>query len=823
MSKQEYLIEGMTCASCVAHVEKSIKEIPGVKSVNVNLMTEKASVEFEETVLDDEVISAVEAGGYHASLEPTLKTLDLNIDGMTCASCVASIEKGVNKLAGVDGISINLIQNQAHLTYDPQVVKSQDIMDAIKDVGYEAKRIEKNFEAEDSDALRRQKKEKSLMLISLGFAAIILYVAMGPMLFPNIWLPDFLKADLNPVSYTIFQIVVTMPVVYIYRDIFVRGLKAFVRKAPNMDSLVAIGTLSAIAYSLYGTIRIFQGDASFAHHLYFESATVILALIGLGKYMEEVSKQKTTTAIRSLLNLKPKTAKLLKDDQEFDVDVDEIVIGDYLVVRPGESIPMDGIVVEGQSAIDESMLTGESLPVDKNIDDEVVMGTLNMSGKLIIKATVDNDNTKLSQIVKLVEDAQNDKAPIAKIADKVAAVFVPAVMVIAVLSGVIWFLVTKDIEFSLTIFVTIMVIACPCALGLATPTAIMVGTGVGAKQGIFMKSAEALEQLAHVDTVVFDKTGTLTHGKPVVTDVITYDFKEEAFLNLVGSIEDGSIHPLASAIVEHVKELNLELSKVEEFENILGRGVQGKIDDEYVYIGNEAFMQEQKITVGNDVINDVERLSHEGKTAMITGYKGKTIGIIAVADTVKEEARATIDGLHKLGIEVVMLTGDNQITAEAIANSLNIDTVIAQVLPDEKAEHLKKFQDKGHQVVMVGDGINDAVALVQADVGIAIGSGTDVAVDSAKVVLMKDNLEVILDAIRLSKATIRNIKQNLFWAFAYNVIGIPFAAGLFYALFNGPLLNPMIAGAAMAFSSVSVVVNALRLKRFKFKLSTEAV
>ncbi|HLV49347.1 MAG TPA: copper-translocating P-type ATPase, partial [Erysipelothrix sp.] len=489
-----------------------------------------------------------------------------------------------------------------------------------------------------------------------------------------------------------------------------------------------------------------------------------------------------------------------------------------LVVRPGEQIPMDGVIVEGQSTLDESMLTGESLPVDKSVEDSVIMGTHNINGRLLVKANVDNKNTKLAQIVKMVEDAQSEKAPIAKIADKVSAIFVPIVIVIAIVAGLGWFIATRDIEFSLTIFVTILVIACPCALGLATPTAIMVGTGVGATNGIFMKSAEALETLAHVDVVVFDKTGTLTHGKPKVTDIFSYTMNDDEFLKLVGSLEYASEHPLAQAIVEKAQEKQLPLLSVKNFKAILGRGIQGEVDGLLYFVGNEALMLEKQIVLSEAVKTDIERLSKQGKTAMLVGHNDQVLGMIAVADTVKPEAQSVVDGLHDLGIEVVMLTGDHHNTAQAIADSLGIDRVIAEVLPDEKANNIKDIQNTGKKVVMVGDGINDAVALVQSDVGVAIGTGTDVAVDSAKVVLMKDHLGVLLEAIRLSKATIRNIKQNLFWAFAYNVIGIPFAAGLFYALFNGPLLNPMIAGGAMALSSVSVVLNALRLQQFKFRM-----
>lgn len=823
MKQETFNIEGMTCASCVAHIEKAIGSVEGVKSVSVNLMSERASVEMEDIVSDASIIEAVSESGYLAKMQDSMKTLDLEIEGMTCASCSASIEKGISKLKGIEGISVNLLNEKAHLEYDPQVIKSQDIIDEISNIGYGAKRISEDTKKDDAKVLAEQRKEKIELSFSLILGAIILYLAMGPMIFKGIYIPKIIDADLNPMNFAIVQLLLTLPVAYIYRHIYIRGFKALFKKVPNMDSLVAVGTTSAILYSFYGMYRIYLGDASFAHSLYFESATVILALIGLGKYMEEISKRKTTSAITALLNLKPSTATLLKDGVEVQIDVDEIVVRDVLVVRPGESIPMDGKIIEGNSSLDEAMLTGESLPVDKSQGDDVIMGTLNINGRLLVEATVDNKNTKLSQIVKLVEDAQNEKAPIAKIADQVSAVFVPVVMVLSVVAGLGWYLVTKDIEFSLTIFVTILVIACPCALGLATPTAIMVGTGVGAASGIFMKSAEALETLSHVDVVIFDKTGTLTHGKPVVTDIVAYGIDENTLLQTAGSIENYSEHPLAKAIVNKAVEENYELKNVDNFTAILGRGIEGLYDNKQVFVGNEALMGDESITIDPQVTKDLNKLANDGKTAMIVAIDKVIVGLIAVADTVKKEAYDVVEKLHSMDVKVVMLTGDHKITAQAIARKLNIDDVVAEVLPDEKADHVKYYQEQGLKVVMVGDGINDAVALVQSDVGVAIGTGTDVAVDSAKVVLMKEDLSVLIDAIKLSKATIRNIKQNLFWAFAYNVVGIPFAAGLFYALFNGPLLNPMIAGAAMAFSSVSVLLNALRLRRIKFKMGAEAI
>lgn len=811
-TKQVFDIEGMTCASCVAHVEKSLKDLDGVSNVSVNLMTHTASLHMEDNITNEQIIKAVEDTGYKAHLKQDLKTLKLDVEGMTCASCTASIEHALSHVEGVEQVHVNLMSETVQLSYNPQMIKSQDIIKSIEEVGYKAFRsVEKNIDLDK----KVDNKDTIKLVMSLVLAAVILYIAMGPMLFSQLPMPSFLS---NPMSFALVQVLITIPVVIIYKDIFIRGFRTLIKKRPNMDSLVALGTTSAILYSFYGIYRIYLGDVSFAHHLYFESATVILALIGLGKYMEEVSKRKTTSAIHALLNLKPKTATLIKNGVETEVDVDEIVIGDVLVVRPGESIPMDGLILEGSSSLDEAMLTGESLPVDKTVDDEVIMGTLNINGRLLIKATVDNENTKLSQIVRMVEDAQTEKAPIAKIADTVALYFVPVVMFIALVSGIVWYLVTQDIEFSLTIFVTVLVIACPCALGLATPTAIMVGTGVGAASGIFMKSAEALETLSHTDIVVFDKTGTLTHGKPVVTDIINYSIEDHNLLKMVASLENYSEHPLARAIVNHALDLGIELEDVESFKAILGRGVLAYYRDDFVLVGNEHLMHDEMIEIKEAVLSDIQSLAQEGKTAMIVAVEDEIVGLIAVADSVKDEAKAVVDALHEMHIEVAMLTGDHADTAKSIANSLGIDRVIAEVLPDEKANHIQALQADGKHVVMVGDGINDAVALVQANVGVAIGTGTDVAVDSAKVVLMKEDLNILIEAIRLSKATITNIKQNLFWAFAYNVIGIPFAAGLFYALFNGPLLNPMIAGAAMAFSSVSVVLNALRLRRFKFRI-----
>ena len=815
MSEKTYNIEGMTCSSCQVHVEKAIAGVEGVKRVDVNLMTNQARVEGD---VDSELIEkAVSDSGYKVVYpEETLKTVHLKIQDMTCSSCVANIEGALSTLDGVEKSVVNLMSEKAIVTYDADKIKLVDIIKVIESQGYVAMREEDVVDLSDSEQDRVHKKEKTNLIVSLVFAAVILYVTMGQMFVYKLPLPAIVNPDVYPMNYAILQIILTIPVVYIYRSFYTNGFRTLFKGNPNMDSLVAIGTGAAIVYSIYGVYRIAMGDVMFAHHLYFESASVILALIGLGKYMESISKSKTTSAIKSLLNLKPDKAILLRDGIEIEIDSDEISIGDLLVVKPGSSIPMDGIVVEGGSSVDESMLTGESLPIDKMVDDEVVMGTMNINGRLIVRALVDNNNTKLSKIIELVENAQNEKAPIAKMVDKVAGVFVPIVIVIAIVSGLLWFAFTKDVELSLTIFVTILVIACPCALGLATPTAIMVGTGVGAQNGIFIKSAESLEVASHIDTVVFDKTGTLTHGKPVVTNIIS-DLGELEFLGIVGSIEKMSEHPLAQAIYNEAVARDAVMDDVLEFNNLVGRGVTGIYQEKTLRVGNEKMMNEHNISF-DAYAESIVSLAKEGKTAMIAALDSEVIGLVAVADTIKDEAVATVSSLLSMGIDVIMMTGDHKDTAAAIAKQIGIEHVFAEVLPDEKASYIEKLQQEDKKVMMVGDGINDAIALVQSDVGIAVGTGTDVAIESAKVVLMKDNIKDVVNALSLSKATMRNIKQNLFWAFAYNIIGIPFAAGVFKVLFNGPLLDPMIAGAAMALSSVSVVTNALRLRKFKAPL-----
>lgn len=617
----------------------------------------------------------------------------------------------------------------------------------------------------------------------------------------------------NPLNFGLIQLVLTLPVVFTGYKFYQVGIKNLVQLSPNMDSLVAIGTLTAFLYSLFGIYQISQGDAHYAMHLYFESAAVILTLITLGKYLEAVSKGKTSQAIKALMGLAPKTATVERKGVELEVPIEEVMVGDLVLVKPGEKLPVDGEVVEGMTAIDESMLTGESIPVEKTVGSQVIGASLNKTGFIKYKATRVGRDTALSQIVKLVEDAQGSKAPIAKMADIISAYFVPIVMGLAVISSLLWKVSGESDVFALSIFISVLVIACPCALGLATPTAIMVGTGKGAEYGVLIKGGEALEMTHRLQTIVFDKTGTITEGKPKVTDVLALSLSEEQLLSYAASAEKASEHPLGEAIVREAQDRGYALCELESFHAMIGRGIEGVILGQKLLIGNLKLMVEHQIDVSS-LQEKTDELAYEGKTPMYMAIDGELAGVIAVADTVKESSKKAIETLHQMGIQVAMITGDNQKTADAIARQVGIDLVLAEVLPADKANEVKKLQQSGRKVGMVGDGINDAPALAQADIGIAIGSGTDVAIESADIVLMKSDLMDVSTAIRLSKATILNIKENLFWAFAYNVLGIPVAMGVLH-LFGGPLLNPMIAAAAMSLSSVSVLLNALRLRKFK--------
>ena len=738
------------------------------------------------------------------------------IEGMSCASCAMTIENAVSKIPGVDKASVNLATEIMTVEANDSVTP-EDIAKVVDGVGYGARPRGKSVEEELEE--KNEKKEAHLremkrnLTISAIFAVPLLFIAMADMV--GIPMPAFLSPMQSPVSYALIQLALSLPIIWIGRRFFVDGFKALSKGHPNMDSLVALGTSAAFLYSLYGTYHVLEGHAHFAMNLYYESAGVILTLITLGKYFEAVSKGKTSMAIQTLVGLAPKMATVLRDGQEVEVPVEEVQVGDLIRVKPGEKVPVDGVVTEGNSTVDESMLTGESIPVSKSVGDEVIGASLNKTGSFILKATKIGKDTALSQIIQLVEQAQGSKAPIAKLADKVSGVFVPIVIVLALVSGLAWyFLGQESWVFALTITISVLVIACPCALGLATPTAIMVGTGKGAENGILLKSGEALEEANHVNMVVFDKTGTITNGTPVVTDVVTADSTDaDALVRLAASLEVASEHPLGEAIVAKAKEQETAFDEVTNFEAIPGFGIKGHVGETLVFLGNEKWMRENGLA--NEAMNEkANRFAEQGKTPLYIGYNDAVQGLIVVADTVKESSARAIQTLHEMGIQVAMMTGDHERTAQAIAAEVGIDRVFSEVLPQDKANYVSKLQEEGYIVAMVGDGINDAPALAQAQVGIAIGTGTDVAIESADAVLMKSDLMDVPAMLKLSRATIRNIKENLFWAFAYNIIGIPFAMGVLH-LFGGPLLNPMIAGAAMSFSSVSVVLNALRLKRWK--------
>ena len=738
------------------------------------------------------------------------------IEGMSCASCAMTIENAVSKIPGVDKASVNLATEIMTVEANDSVTP-EDIAKVVDGVGYSARPRGKSVEEELEE--KNEKKEAHLremkrnLTISAIFTVPLLFIAMADMV--GIPMPAFLSPMQSPVSYALIQLALVLPIIWLGRRFFVDGFKALSKGHPNMDSLVALGTSAAFLYSLYGTYHVLEGHAHFAMNLYYESAGVILTLITLGKYFEDVSKGKTSMAIQTLVGLAPKMATVLRDGQEVEVPVEEVQVGDLIRVKPGEKVPVDGVVTEGNSTVDESMLTGESIPVSKSIGDEVIGASLNKTGSFILKATKIGKDTALSQIIQLVEQAQGSKAPIAKLADKVSGVFVPIVIVLALVSGLAWyFLGQESWVFALTITISVLVIACPCALGLATPTAIMVGTGKGAENGILLKSGEALEEANHVNMVVFDKTGTITNGTPVVTDVVTADNADaDALIRLAASLEVASEHPLGEAIVAKAKEQGATFDEVTNFEAIPGFGIKGHVGETLVFLGNEKWMRENGLA--NEAMNEkANHFAEQGKTPLYIGYNDAVQGLIVVADTVKESSARAIQTLHEMGIQVAMMTGDHERTAQAIAAEVGIDRVFSEVLPQDKANYVSKLQEEGYIVAMVGDGINDAPALAQAQVGIAIGTGTDVAIESADAVLMKSDLMDVPAMLKLSRATIRNIKENLFWAFAYNVIGIPFAMGVLH-LFGGPLLNPMIAGAAMSFSSVSVVLNALRLKRWK--------
>ena len=819
MENKSYDIEGMSCASCSQAVEKAAAKVAGVKEATVNLATEKLTVAVDGSHFSEEILkNAVDAAGYVLVANKKEKTF--LIEGMSCASCSQTVEKVTRAVAGVSDASVNLATEKMVVSYDPTVLHAGDIEKVVAEAGYKA--IEENATIEESDQ-NQAKKEKHIknmwrrFWLSAVFTVPLLYLAMGHML--GLPLPMSLHPTMYPVTFALTQLLLAIPVMVLGTKFFTVGFKSLFKGHPNMDSLVALGTSAAFLYSLYGTFAAIGGNNELVMNLYYESAAVILTLITLGKYFEAVSKGKTSEAIKKLMGLAPKTARVIRDGNEQEIKLDAVMVGDILVVRPGEKMAVDGTVPEGLTSVDESMLTGESMPVEKKAGDAIIGGSINKNGTIQYRAEKVGKDTALAQIIKLVEDAQGSKAPIAKLADTISGYFVPIVIVLAVLAGLAWyFLGQESWIFALTITISVLVIACPCALGLATPTAIMVGTGKGAENGVLIKSGTALEVTHKIQTIVFDKTGTITEGKPKVTDVLVREgLDPDELLLLAASAEKGSEHPLGEAIVRDAEEKELSLLKPSAFNALPGFGIAVTIDGKELLLGNEKLMLKNAIGLGS-FADTSHTLAEQGKTPMYIAMDGELAGIIAVADTVKASSAAAIKKLRGMGIEIAMITGDNKRTAQAIANQVGIDRVLSEVLPEDKAEEVKKLQQGGRKVAMVGDGVNDAPALAQADIGIAIGSGTDVAIESADIVLMKSDLMAVATAVELSKATIKNIKENLFWAFAYNVLGIPVAMGILH-VFGGPLLNPMIAGAAMSFSSVSVVLNALRLKGFKPSVS----
>ncbi|MDR3342042.1 MAG: heavy metal translocating P-type ATPase [Treponema sp.] len=818
MESQVLSIRGMTCAACAQRIERSVKKLEGIETATVNLASEKLFVEYDGGTLPLATIKeTVVKIGYEVVEQSNNSTVTIPIGGMTCAACAQRVEKAIRKMEGIEIVSVNLATEKATVTYHPQKVRVSAIKETIEKAGYQALDISKT-NAADEDRARKQQEIRTLwtkFIVSAVFSLPLLYIAMVPMItWVRLPFPGGLDPMNYPLIYALVELLLVIPVIIVGHKFYTIGFKALIQRSPNMDSLIAIGTTSAVIYSTYNVWQIAQGVFGAVESLYFETAGVIITLILLGKSLEAVSKGRTSEAIKKLMGLTPKTALVIEEGVEKEIPIDEVEIGDIIVVKPGAKIPVDGTVIQGNTAIDESMLTGESMPVDKKVDDPVYAATLNTNGVIQFKATKIGSDTALARIIKLVEDAQGSKAPIAKLADIVAGYFVPIVCVIAVIAGIAWYIGTGNTEFALTIFISVLVIACPCALGLATPTAIMVGTGKGAENGILIKGGEALETAHKINTIVFDKTGTITEGKPKVTDVITIDGRADDYLlSITASAEKGSEHPLGQAIVVGAQEKGIELLPVEGFEAITGRGINAVIKGMQILAGNRKLMDERGISLEKlEAASD--KLAAEGKTPMYVAINDELAGIIAVADVVKPSSKAAIERLHTMGIKVAMITGDNKKTAAAIASQVGIDRVLSEVLPQDKSNEVKKLQAEGRKVAMVGDGINDAPALAQADIGIAIGSGTDVAMESADIVLMRSDLMDVPTAINLSKRTIRNIKQNLFWAFGYNTVGIPIAAGVLH-LFGGPLLNPIFAAAAMSLSSVSVLSNALRLKRFK--------
>jgi Cu+-exporting ATPase len=757
------------------------------------------------------------------------KETRFNVTGMTCAACSAAVERNVKQLQGVEDVTVNLLTGSMRVKYDPEQVVDEDIVKAVTEAGYGASvrtRTQDTVGQASSTALSQDLVEEQIqamkqrLVYSLLFMAPLMYVSMGPMI--NLPLPSFLSGIENSVSYAFTQFLLVLPVVYVNRKFFTVGFGALLRRKPNMDSLVAVGSGAGLVYGVFAIFRMSYGLGAgnwelvvqYAHDLYFESSAMILTLITLGEFLETRAKARTSDAIKKLMDLAPKTALVERDGVQEEIPVEMVEVGDVIVIKPGDRIPVDGVISEGQSYVDESALTGESIPVKKEVGDRVSAATINESGAFKFRATEVGMDTTFAKIIALVEEASATKAPVGRLADRISGIFVPVVMAIALVSTIGWLLAGQSFEFAMSIGISVLVISCPCALGLATPVAIMVGTGKGAEHGILIKSAEALEILHHVNTIALDKTGTLTEGKPRVTDIVLGSAgSREDLLEIAGALEKNSEHPIAEAILNYAKELNIALRRVSDFKAVSGKGVEGRINGKAYSAGNVRLMHEKGVDTG-PMEALIDKLSGQGKTPICFAEENSLLGVIAVADVPKPTSRQAVERFKQMGVKVVMLTGDNRKTAEAIRVQLDIDEAIAEVLPHEKDSTIQGLQQDGRKVAMIGDGINDAPALARADVGIAIGAGTDVAIESADIVLIKSDLMDAVGAMELSKATIRNIKQNLFWAFFYNTLGIPVAAGLLYPAF-GLRLSPMIGAAAMSMSSVFVVTNALRLHKFR--------
>lgn len=758
-----------------------------------------------------------------------MKSQKFDIKGMTCSACSTAVDRNVKKLEGINEVNVNLLNNSMIVKYDENVLNNETIIKKVQDAGYEAflvengKKTQKN-PTEDNLGKIETNELKNRLIISFIFAIPLFYISMGHML--NWYLPHLFHGYSNAIIFAFTQFLLALPIVFINIKYYKVGFKTLYKGSPNMDSLIAIGTSAAMIYGVFSIYKIGYGLGNndidmviqYSHDLYFESAAIVLTLITLGKFLEARAKENTSEAINKLINLTPKTALVLRNNQEIEIPVDELILKDIVIVKPGNIVPTDGVIIFGNSSIDESMLTGESLPVSKKVGDKVIGASINKSGSFKFEVTKLGEDTVLSQIIKLIEEASSSKAPISKLADRISAIFVPTVIVISILTTVTWLFLGYSFEFALSIGIAILVISCPCALGLATPTAIMVGTGKGAQNGILIKSAESLEIAHTINTVVIDKTGTITEGKTQVTDIFTNEkITQDKLLQLCATIEKNSEHPLADAILKKAQEKEIELLNATDFEALNGLGIKAKVEDRVFYIGNKKLLDSKNISL--DLFYEKsEKLANEGKTPIFIADENEVLGLIAISDVVKPTSKDAILEFEKMGLEVIMLTGDNYKTANAIAKQININNVIAEVLPQDKEKEIQKLQSLGKKVAMIGDGINDAPALARADVGIAIGAGTDIAIESANIVLVKSDLLDAVKAIQLSNAVITNIKQNLFWAFFYNIIGIPLAAGVFYTLL-GWKLSPMFAGAAMSLSSVTVVLNALRLKLFEPKIS----